>query len=112
MKKVDMPTRALREHIANCLICTKIKDTTGFRGAELCDVGCALADELCDGITKDEPDAMLSGTAARIVRLWSGKIAYAVPTKKTQGFLRVCSIHVTMLRASPYLVDIEVGRFH
>jgi hypothetical protein len=54
MKKVDMTTRAFREHVANCLICAKIKDTTDFRGAELCDVGCALAAELCDGITKDE----------------------------------------------------------
>jgi len=54
MKKVDMTTRAFREHVANCLICTKIKDTTDFRGAELCDVGCALAAELCDRITKDE----------------------------------------------------------
>jgi hypothetical protein len=54
MKKVDMTTRAFREHVANCPICAKIKDTTDFRGAELCDVGCALAAELCDGITKDE----------------------------------------------------------
>jgi hypothetical protein len=60
---------------------TAQREEPSEEGADRC--SCGSCPRLITSRSTDaNADAMSSATAARIVRLWSAKIAYAVPTKK------------------------------